>query len=212
MMMKLVQVALLFVAAVGTQVSAQTWDTSGNSLLKGTYYFREVIWVVGDNAGNFSDVLALYGNITFDGNGGYTISNTQVLDGSAGTIRPLSTSGTYSISASGLGFLSHPISTGDSVYGLVSRGIFIGGSTENPGGFNDLFIAAPLASPLPTNSAFQGSYSMTAFDSPSGSPLDTRESQFQLNPDGNRNIGTVRATRYIAPPSTPLLPQHFSGV
>src|SRR5260370_29397447 len=97
MMMKLVQVALLFVAAVG---SAQTWDTSGNSLLNGTYYFREVIWVVGDNAGNFSDVLALYGNITFDGNGGYTISNTPVLDGNARPILPLSTHGPYSTSGS----------------------------------------------------------------------------------------------------------------
>jgi len=32
-MMKLVRAALLFVAAVGSQVSAQTWDTSGNEVV-----------------------------------------------------------------------------------------------------------------------------------------------------------------------------------
>jgi hypothetical protein len=121
--MKLAGAVLLFAAAVGPGAVAQTWDTSGNSLLQGTYYFREVIWIVGDTSGNFSDALALYGNIIFDGNGGYTLSNSQVLDGAAGTLQTLSKTGTYSISASGYGFLSHPISTGDSVYGLVSRGI-----------------------------------------------------------------------------------------
>ena len=53
--------------------------------------------------------------------------------------------GTYSISASGYGFISNPLSSGDYVYGLVSQqGIFVGSSTES--GFNDLFIAAPFSS------------------------------------------------------------------
>ena len=60
-----------------------------------------------------------------------------------------------SIAASGYGFMSSPLASlfngssanGDVVYGLVSNGIFVGSSTENGIGYNDLMIAAPLPSP-----------------------------------------------------------------
>ena len=206
---KLAGVVLLLAAAVGPQASGQAWDNSGNHLLQGTYYFREVIWVVGFNNGDLSRGLALYGNITFDGNGNYTISSAQLAD-SAQQGLPVRTPGTYSISASGYGFLSSPLSTGDSVYGLVSRGIFIGSSTE--AGFNDMFIAAPLASPIPTNASFQGAYTMFDLDFPDGVAADTLESQLQLNPDGNGNIGTVRATGYIGFGGSTLFSQNIGSV
>jgi uncharacterized protein (TIGR03437 family) len=207
--LKLVGVVLLLVAAVGPQASGQTWDNSGNHLLQGTYYFREVIWVVGDNNGNLGRGLALYGNITFDGNGNYTISNAQLADSAQQGLQ-IRTPGTYSIAASGNGFLSSPVSTGDSVYGLVSRGIFIGSSTES--GFNDMFIAAPLASPTPTNASFQGAYTMLDLDFLDGIPADTRESLFQLNPDGNGNIGTVRATGFIGGAGSTVVSQNIGAV
>jgi uncharacterized protein (TIGR03437 family) len=208
--LKLAVVGLLLVAAVGPQVSAQTWDNSGNHLLQGTYYFREVIWLVGDNAGDLNRALALYGNITFDGNGNYTISNSQLADTSASGLQTFTITGTYSIAASGDGFLSSPVSTGDSVYGLVSRGIFIGSSTES--GFNDMFIAAPLASPAPTNASFQGSYTMFDVDFPDGIPADTVESTFQLNPDGNGNIGTVRVSGFSGGGGSTLFSQNIGSV
>ncbi|MDP8979797.1 MAG: hypothetical protein M3O35_04300 [Acidobacteriota bacterium] len=189
---KLAGLVFVLAAALAPHASAQ-WDTSGNGLLKGTYYFREVIWVVGDNSGGLNRGLALYGNITFDGNGNYTISGAQLADSGNAGLQILSP-GTYSISASGNGFLSSPISNGDSVYGLVSRGIFIGSSTES--GFNDLFIAAPLASPAPTNASFQGPYTLFDLDFTDGIPADTLESQIQINPDGNGNIPGVRVTGY----------------
>lgn len=190
-------VLLLAAAAVVPQLSAQSWDSSGNSLLKGTYYFREVIWIIGDNAGDLGEAYSVYGNINFDGNGGYSLSNANLFQGSVGAAQNLpAITGTYAIAASGFGSISHPVSNGDSIYGLVSNGIFIASSTE--AGFNDLFIAAPLASPAPTNSSFQGAYAMMQVDSPSGSPSDTIETQFTLNPDGNGNLGTVRVAGYIA--------------
>jgi uncharacterized protein (TIGR03437 family) len=208
--LKLAGVVFLLVAAVGPQASAQTWDNSGNHFLQGTYYFREVVWLVGDNAGDLNRALSLYGNITFDGNGNYTIGNSQLYDSSAGALQSFSFTGTYSISASGYGFLSSPVSTGDSIHGLVSRGIFIGSSTE--AGFNDMFIAAPLASPAPTNASFQGAYNLVGLDFPDGIPADTRESQFQLNPDGAGNIGTVRATGYIGGAGSTLVSQNIGSV
>ena len=198
------------VAALATQAAAQNFDSSGNNQLQGTYYFREVIWVVGDNSGNLGRAIATYGNITFDGNGNYNLTNTQVMDSDVGVPQTYATSGTYTISASGYGFLSHPISTGDFIYGLVSHGIFVGSATES--GFNDLFIAAPLASPAPTNSSFSGSYSMMTVDFPDGITADTIEAQFQLNPDGNGNIAATKITGYAGGGGTQQFAQNTGAL
>src|SRR5450759_60927 len=114
MMKSIVKLAgtILFLAA-GWQAYGpaygQTWDTSGNGLLRGTSYFREVFWFVGDNTGTLNEAIAVYGGITFDGNGNYTITNAQVFDGAVGRAQNFSIAGTYSISASGYGFLANPL-------------------------------------------------------------------------------------------------------
>ncbi len=208
--MRLGIAAWILSAAFSSFSQAQTWDTSGNNLLQGTYYFREVLWLIADSAGNMGRAISIYGTISFDGNGRYTISGAQVMDSNAGVPQNFSIGGTYSIAASGYGFLSSPISTGDSVHGLVSNGIFVGSSTETS--FNDLFIAAQLPSPAPTNSFFKGQYSMMGLDFPTGSPPDTRDSQFVLNPDGNGNIGTVTATGAIAGLAARVVSQNVAGV
>jgi uncharacterized protein (TIGR03437 family) len=193
--MKLARWLVLLCAATGWQAAAQTWDTSGNGMLNGQYYFREVMYFVSSTGALSQD--AIYGTITFNGSGTYSISCT-VYDstyglGSCGiTGFGLPTTGTYSIAASGQGFLSSPAFSGVSVYGLVSQqGIFVGSSTEN--GFNDLFIAAPLATPLPTNATFKGSYWLADMDIP-----NELGSMFQVNPDGAGNlVGGVSLTGYV---------------
>jgi uncharacterized protein (TIGR03437 family) len=213
---------LLLPFAAGWQAAAQTWDNSGNGLLKGNYYFRQVVWLVGDNAGDLSEAISLFGSINFDGNGAYTI-NGQVMDSNSQMGQPqnYTANGTYSIAASGYGFLSSTIpaaqgSPPDSVYGLVSNGIFVASSTENSYGYNDLFIAAQLPSPTPVNGFFQGTYSMMHVDFPAvgsqNGTLYNRESSFQLSPDGNGNIGIVRASGYIASNGSAVTNQNISGV
>ena len=64
-MKKLARLALLLTAATGWQAAAQTFDNSGNSMLQGTYYFREVIYLLADQAGDLGQAVALFGNITF---------------------------------------------------------------------------------------------------------------------------------------------------
>src|SRR5579884_904549 len=135
---------------------AQNWDASGNGQLHGTYYFREVVWTVASNDGTLGEAIAAYGNIVFDGNGNYALSNAQVCDSASclapSSVQSFQASGTYSISASGYGFIKGLSARNESIYGLTSpQGIFIGSSTDNSTGFNDLFIAAPLPSPAPTN-------------------------------------------------------------
>jgi uncharacterized protein (TIGR03437 family) len=212
---------LLLPFAAGWQAAAQTWDNSGNGLLKGTYYFREVAWQVGDNSGDLQEAASVYGNITFDGNGNWAItsaSGAQVMDSNNSAPQTnFTASGTYSIAASGYGSMSSLISQGDSVFGLVSQGIFVASSTEN-GNYNDLLIAAQLPSTTPVNSTFQGAFSMMSVDFPapypisSNSVLYSRASSFQLNPDGNGGIGTVRLTGYIAGNGNTQTTQNVSGV
>ncbi|MGA9626294.1 MAG: IPT/TIG domain-containing protein [Bryobacteraceae bacterium] len=191
--MRLARLLALLWAATGWQAFAQ-WDTSGNGMLNGTYYFREVAYFFSSTGALSPD--AIYGTIVFNGNGAYSI-NCTVYDSTYGLVScgstgfGLPTTGTYSIAASGYGFLSSPISGSDRVYGLVSQqGIFVGSSTEN--GFNDLFIAAPLASPLPTAATFKGSYWLADMDTPNGI-----NSMFQVNPDGAGNLGNVSLTGYV---------------
>jgi uncharacterized protein (TIGR03437 family) len=213
--MRFSKLLLVLSAAAGFQAGAQTtgWDTSGNSMLNGTYYFRQVIYQLSGSAnGSLSDALSLYGSITFSGTGTYTL-NASLVDLASGQFQQGTLSGTYSIAASGQGFLSSPLVTGDYIYGLVNQhGIFVGSTTETAGGYNDLFIAAPLANPAPTASTFKGSYSMAYMDLSSGNPLTTIGLQATLNPDGIKSVGTVPVSAYIGQNGSGKIVQSLSNV
>jgi uncharacterized protein (TIGR03437 family) len=227
-MMRLTKFALFCCAALccaglagPLAAQAPSFDTSGNGMLNGTYYFRHVTYVISTSAdaqditGDISRAIALYGNITFDGNGNYSIaSNAQISDSGYGPPTALScyeagtscatgtaVAGLYAISASGFGYIVNPV-TGDFIYGLVSgSSIFAGSSTQNASSYNDLLIAAPLASPTPTLGTFQGTYSVTGF-LPGGSPLTSADAFFQMTADGNGNLGTVNVNGYDGAGST----------
>ena len=194
--MKVARALLLMSMATG--LFAQTWDTSGNGMLNGQYYFRHVLYqATSTGDGTLYDTVSLYGTVTFSGTGTYSM-NATLVDVQAQQLQSGTIKGTYSIAASGQGFLSNPLSTTDSIYGLVNaQGIFVGSSTENLNGYNDVFIAAPLASPLPTASTFKGSYTLAYMDLSSDSPLYTTAGMLQMNPDGVANLGTVGFAGYI---------------
>jgi uncharacterized protein (TIGR03437 family) len=206
--MKLFAMALLVAALAAAQ--APTFDTSGNKLLSGSHYFRYVGYEVGDTAGDIDSAITLYGGITFDGNGNYTITG-QELDTGNGVVQNASLTGTYTISASGYGYLSNPIATtGVSIYGLVSNGIFVGSSTEQTT-FSDLFIAAPMASTATASSVFNGSYA-TAYFVPSGTIADSADAMFQLNPNGAGNLGTINLSGFVGQGGATVLTQSSANV
>jgi hypothetical protein len=216
-MTKLRTIAFLLPLVAAWQAAAQTWDTSGNGMLKGTYYFRHVAWSIGDNAGDVAEAVSVYGQVTFDGNGNYTITNQSYNDSSkTAPTNGFSTSGTYTISASGYGSLTSPLNSifgiQDSVYGLVSNGIFIGSSTDNGSGYNDMFVAAPV----PTNATFSGTYNMVDVDFTAtgvqNSVLYNRQSTFQLHPNGAGSLGSVSLTGLIAGSGTKVINQSISSV
>ena len=220
--------ALLLGVAGAPAAWGQTWDTSGNALLQknATYYFREVAWLVGDQSGSVSEARAIYGNMTFDGNGNYSLSNAQICDsdgcGNAATVQPYTTTtgapsnGTYSIAANGYGFITNLVLQGHYIYGAVSpQGVFIGSSTDNGTGYNDLFIAAPLASPQPTNAFFNGTYAMASVDFPgSGDQTNgvyaTRASSFSLRAGGGGSFDNFIARGFIAANGATPTSQTFS--
>src|ERR1700744_3434980 len=99
---------LLFIAVVTVMCSpawaapagCAGWDSSQNGSLNGNYYFRQILWSVGDQLGDLADGIAVYGEVTFDGKGGYLFSGT-IVDGAQGSVNVSNQTGTYTVSASG---------------------------------------------------------------------------------------------------------------
>ncbi len=223
--MKRVLAFLLFSAASALPLLAvgPTFDNSGNSMLSGSYYFRHVLYGISTSAdtegiyGDISEAVAIYGTIAFDGNGNYSISASALASDSYAEVTedPLScylagttcsatqgtaVAGTYAVSSNGLAYIVNPV-TGDKIFGLVSaNGVFVGSSTESTESYNDLFIAAAVPSPLPTNSFFSGSYSVAGFF-PGGSPLDSEDAFFQVSANAG-SLGTVNINGYAGNGST----------
>ncbi|HEX4133450.1 MAG TPA: IPT/TIG domain-containing protein [Bryobacteraceae bacterium] len=214
---------------------APTPDTSGNGMLNGTYYFRQVVNVISGSpdssgiVGDISDTIAIYGTIAFDGNGNYVIGNGLAADAGVGAPIALScyiadtncasgspVSGTYAISASGAGSISSPLGSvvsGDLINGLVgANGVFVGSATETTYGYGDLFIAAPLATPQPTNATFQGTYTVTGFFPGIGNSAASADAFFQLTADGNGNLGTVNVTGYYGGGGASTISQSSSNI
>ncbi|HLX46301.1 MAG TPA: IPT/TIG domain-containing protein [Bryobacteraceae bacterium] len=206
--------ALFLIGAAASFATAQTasWDTSGNGMLSGTYYFRHVIWIVGDNSGNLGDAASLYGTIAFTpATGTYTI-NAQLFwnGGTSTTPTNFTANGTYSISASGYGFMSNALANNvvaadfgvsgltEMVFGLVSRqGIFVGSSTENQYGYNDLFIAAPVGTTQATAATLNGNYSMMELGNPQGEGLYALDALFTFNSNGAGSLTSLNGSGYI---------------
>jgi uncharacterized protein (TIGR03437 family) len=211
--MKLLRALLMISMATGLFAQTANWDTSGNGMLNGQYYFRHVLYVLSNAGdGSLSDALSVYGTVTFNGTGTYSM-NATVLDAANGSINSGTLSGTYSIAASGQGFLSNPLSTGDLIYGMVNaQHIFVGSSTENVSFYNDMFIAAPLSNPLPSTSTFKGSYSFSYMDLSDGNPGDTIGALVSMNPDGAGNLGTVGVAGYAGQSGSSKVVQSLSNV
>jgi uncharacterized protein (TIGR03437 family) len=208
---KTILLVLLLLGACAWRSSAQSFDSSGDGLLNGAYYCRQVLYFVTDQAGDIGEYMNVQGTITFNGAGSYTFSGS-ILDTAASTYPTPQTftgSGSYVISASGEGYMTavNPDFPNDQIVGLVSQGgVFIGSSTENVNGYSDMFIAAPVGSTVATNATLNGSYSVAYFDP--GFPGDAL---FTMNPNGQGNIGSVNATEYLGDSSSPST-QSLSGV
>ena len=205
---------VLLLGACAWHCSAQpTFDSSGNGLLNGTYYMREVVYF--SSQGILDQAINIQGTITFSGTGTYTFTGSVLNIAASPTPLASTTTGIYVISGSGEGFISPVYSAfpNDNIIGLVSQGIFIG-STPATNGYNVLFIAAPVGSTAPSNSTLNGAYTVVYMDPtflPSASAIQGGEAYFTMTADGQGNIGSITANSYIGTTAAAST-QSLSGV
>jgi uncharacterized protein (TIGR03437 family) len=197
--------------------AAQSWDTSGNGLLNGTYYFRQVMWLGGYNSANdLPEAIAVYGNIVFDGNGTYTLT-AKAADAAVKTATSITGAGAYTIGSSGYGYMSTPLQfvypqfEGDKINLLASPSkVVVGSTTDNNTGYNDLFLAAPTPTSTPS---LQGTFSVIGVDVPALT-LDlnhTRAYSFTMTGAGN-TVTTTALTGALGLNTTTMTQAAFSGV
>jgi uncharacterized protein (TIGR03437 family) len=199
---------VLLLGACAWQASAQpALESSGDQLLSGAYYMRQVLYYYSVQTGTLTETVNIQGTITFSGSGSYTFTgSTQVSTNNPPTPATFSSTGSYVISASGEGYISsvdHTLS-GNRVVGLVSQGTFIG-NTGGGNGLNDFFVAAPVGSTMATNATLAGSYSVAYID-----PTFPGDALFTMTADGQGNIGNVSVNAYTGSNAT-AVSQSLSG-
>lgn len=184
----------LSAAAIPAFAAAPAWDNTGNSMVSGTYYFRQVLYIT-DESGNTSEATSLFGNITFTpSTGTYSMTGLNYADSSSGAGATSNINGTYSVSSSGFGILSDALVTGANVQFLVSNHNIVGSSTES--GFNDMFVATPTSSL--SNASFTGSYTINGFYILAGGLAGILDGTFQLSPNGAGALGNVSISGHSA--------------
>lgn len=203
---------VLLLGACAWQSSAQpALESSGNYLLNGAYYMRQVLYYFSVETGALADTVNIQGTITFTGSGTYTFTGSTLASTTSPVkVETFTTTGSYTISASGEGYINavDPTFSGYRVVGMVSNGIFIG-SEGGGNGFSDLFVAVPIASaanPMATNATLSGAYTVAYMD-----PTFPGDALFTMTADGQGNIGSVSVNGYTGTSATAAT-QSLSGV
>jgi len=201
--------------------AAQNWDASGNGLLSGTYYFRQVMWLGGYNSASaLHEAIAVYGSIVFGGNGTYT-ATAKAADAAGSAVSSIAGSGTYTIGASGYGYMSTPLQfvdskfEGDEITLLVSPSkVVVGNTSDNNTGYNDLFVAAPApTSPPASTPSFEGTFSVIGVDIPvlTLDLVHSRDYSFTMT-GTNSTVSTTALTGALGLNIATMTQPAFSGV
>jgi uncharacterized protein (TIGR03437 family) len=193
----------------GVVCAQSTFDNSGNSLLQGTYFIRQVLYEGFTNDDEIGEAASLTGTISFSG-GTYTL-NAQVSDDtvSNGTPQPLSTSGNYSVNASGVFAMDDPLSSGDTLYGGVGPSAIVGSATESTTGI-DFMVAVPMGASV-SNASLKGTYRIVGMDYPQGDVTQVSNYSFLINPDGAGNLNVASLAGHAVNVSDTFFNQSISG-
>jgi uncharacterized protein (TIGR03437 family) len=203
-------VALLSFARGG---SAQSFDSSQNSVLNGPYFLRELLLSDFTSSGDFARARSVSGVITFDGNGNYSFTG-QLADSSAGgaQAQAYSTTGRYSVASSGMAqiwpLIDQNAAEDRTIYGAVSQSVFAGSTTE--GSVHDIVIAIPAGTTM-TNASVRGTYSMGTLGFPQAQASLARDSYFTLLADGQGNFASINVNGSAAEMGSTNTNQTISG-
>lgn len=156
--------------------------------MNGAYFFRHLM-IVASPTGGIAEMRTAYGQITFNGAGGYNYNGSQIV--AAGAPSAFSGTGTYTVSGTGYATISNPQRAGASIYAGLGQGAITGSSTEAGGAVYDLFIAIAAPSGGQSNLSLNGNYQVSALEFPGGSASQMKNAFFRLTPSGNGSFGTV---------------------
>ena len=212
---------LLTVASGTFSVHAQTFDNSGNSVLNGAYFIREVMFTQIDGSGAIGKAQSAIGTATFDGKGNYTF-NGQVMDSTAGsTASTTSVTGTYKVGANHLMQLTSifpnidknsataAINVEYGGVGAAGPAAFVASATE--GENYDLVAGIPISANA-TNASLSGGYTAAYLGFPKGDVNSVRQAGFTLNADGNGNFAATSMTGSAVNLGDTALTQAASGL
>ncbi len=211
---KITLLVVLLGACAWQSFAQPAFDSSGDNQLNGTYYMRQVIYFQDSSVVAIDQAINIQGTIAFSGNGTYTFTGSLLNSATGTTGVSLNATGTYVVSASGQGYISaiDPSYSNDTIYGMVANHIFIGSSTENIEGYNDLMIAAPVGSPQATNATLSGTYTVAYMDPTfSTSTASGGDAVFTMTANGAGSIGNISVTGYIGSSGTAST-ESLSGV
>jgi uncharacterized protein (TIGR03437 family) len=172
---------------------AQSFDSSGNGQLKGSYFVRQVLLSdFNSNTGSIGRAQSLLGTMVFDGAGNYSFSGTLTDTNAGSTPTAYSVTGGYSVESSGLAQIYNPIlNDGQTfLFGAVAQSVALASSTENQYGDTDVFIAIPEGASV-TNSSLKGNFVMGSLDFVSGSETMAHDAYFTLTADGAGNFSSI---------------------
>lgn len=187
----------------------QVFDTSGNGMLKGAYFVRQVLTLLDGNTSDITQAVSLTGTMTFDGNGNYTFTGQELNSAVGTTAVAYTTTGVYSVSASGLVQIQTPIDidNSDTEFGGVgATGEVVASATE--GMYSDIFVGIPEGAA----SGVSGSYQAGYIDYLNGNAADVRDAYFSLSVSGSGSFGSVAVTGAIANQSDATTEQTLPGV
>lgn len=203
---KTLAAALFAVAAA----SAQNADTSGNGVLKGPYFVREVL-MTGNVDGSVTTAGSAIGVAVFDGNGNYTFTG-QGTNLASGPNTALTLSGAYSVGSNGFFQMQSLADPTDTEFGGVSSlgpSAFVASATEQAN--VTMMVGIPIGSTV-SNSSFKGNYTVGAIDFPNAGITAVRQAAFNLTADGAGNLGNVTISGAGANLGGTPLSQPESGV
>lgn len=187
----------------------QNFDSSGNSMLKGTYFVRQVLTLLDGVSSDIDQAVSLTGTMTFDGNGNYTFSGKELNSAVESTAVTYNTTGVYAVSSSGQVQIQTPIDidNDDTEYGGVgATGEVVASATE--GEYDDIFVAIPQG----PSSGVTGSYNVGFIDYTSGNASDVRNGYFSMVSNGTGSFGNVTVNGQMANQGSTATTQSLSGV
>jgi uncharacterized protein (TIGR03437 family) len=225
--------AILMTGLLAAALSAQTppicgvndnvtvcnsFDASGNAMLSGTYYVREIqLAGVATNGTSLNTAYTVTGLMTFNptldsnGNGEYTFTGQELI--SPGTTLTAYTApspaATYRVSANGMLVIQDlifPANTAASLGAVGAAGphAFV---ASHPGGNPTLMVGIPVGS-----TALSGNYYGSYFDLYQASIGSIREAWFPFTADGKGNVAPFTVTGAGTDLGNTTQTQQVSGV